>query len=48
MPIERGPAREHITKITVVGCGSVGTAVAFAIMTKVNTFCHKSLFLVSC
>ena len=38
LPVERGQFREHGTKITVVGVGSVGTAAAFAIMTKVSVF----------
>lgn len=34
VPQECGPVKFHNTKITVVGCGSVGTAVAFALVTQ--------------
>ncbi|VDN97350.1 unnamed protein product [Rodentolepis nana] len=33
-PQENGPVCLHSTKVTVVGCGSVGSAVAFAIATQ--------------
>lgn len=34
LPVEEGPVCSHDTKICVVGCGDVGSAVAFSLLTK--------------